>query len=151
VFVNVETSVVNDFSGIEEIMRIKGRFDFGHDVQKVFAELFAHEFGASDAKSMLTGQRAFELKHKRGNFIGKLAEFLDVLFRTKIKHGPNVKKTCSGVAIIGGFETKRRHERLKARDVGGEVAGPDGDIFDSGNRFGTAFSAGDKWQACFSH
>ena len=43
-------------------MGIKGRFDFGHYVQQIFAELFTHEFSAGDADAVLTGERAFELE-----------------------------------------------------------------------------------------
>ena len=83
---------MNDFARVKEIMRVEGRFDFGHDVQKIFAELFAHEFGARHAHAMFARQRAFELQNQRGYLVRELAEFLKVLFR---ECRSSTGRTCS--------------------------------------------------------
>src|SRR5436190_4718872 len=56
VFIDMKTSVVDDLARVEEIVRIKRGFDFGHDRQKILADLFAHKFGSRDADAMFAGE-----------------------------------------------------------------------------------------------
>jgi hypothetical protein len=72
--------------------------------------LFAHEFGARHANAVLAGEGTFELKDERGNLVGELAKFLNVLFGAQIEDGSNVKQPGGGVAVLRSFETERRHD-----------------------------------------
>jgi hypothetical protein len=151
IFVDVKTSVMNDLAGIEHVVRVEGGFYLCHDVQKIFADLLADEFSASHADTMFAGEGTFELQNQCRDFVCKLAKFLNVLFDVKIEHGPDVKEAGSGVTVVGGFEMKRREDRLEARDISGQVLRADGHILDASDRFGIAFSASDEGQAGFAH
>jgi hypothetical protein len=68
----------------------------------------------------------------------------------QIEHRPDMEKTAGGMTVVTNFETKWLHDRIEARDIGWQLRGPDGGVFDKGNWFGGALTAGQEGKACLA-
>src|SRR5947208_15820229 len=84
--VDLMTTVAENFSRIENVLRIECTLDLAQDFKQFVAELVAHVFGARDADPVLGGERTFELPHQRGGLIGDLPEFSHVGSATSNEH-----------------------------------------------------------------
>src|ERR1041385_6164693 len=55
------------------------------------------------------------------------------------------------MSVIGGFQPKRRHNRLQPGNVSWQVFWPNGGILYSGDGFGVTFAASEKRKSSLSH
>src|SRR5689334_16360084 len=93
-----------NFSGIENVFRIKGVLDLAHHIQKRVAQLVAHVFGARYADTVLSRKRTSELPNKHGGLIGNQSILSQILRRVQIQDRPDVKQTAGGVAVVTRLE-----------------------------------------------
>src|SRR6185369_465708 len=85
-----------------------------------------------------------------GNLLREQSEFFEVRRRMKVEHGPDVEQSSGSMAIIRSLEAVARHERLQACDIRGQIARPNGRVFDPGNRLGVALAPGQQGKARFA-
>ena len=68
---------IDDFSGIEQILRIEGAFDLAECLIERRAEKFLIEVAARQPIAMLAGHGAIELQNQIGDRIGDGNHFVD--------------------------------------------------------------------------
>src|SRR5262245_26166149 len=119
IFVDVVAAVGNDFAGIEKVVGIESRFDFGHNAEQTFTNLLRHVFRSRDTDAMLAGEGAIELLNQRGELVAQLAEFFDIVVRVQIQNRANVEESGGSVAVVGSLKAERGHDGLQAANEGG--------------------------------
>src|SRR5215831_1554354 len=102
-------TIGENFSGIENVLRIEHSFDLAHYSEQLISELIWHKFSARDADTVLGGKRAFELAHQCGGLIGNLPKLFQVVCIVQIEHGTDVQKSTGRVTVITRLQPERCH------------------------------------------
>ena len=132
--IHLESPVADDFSGIEQMMRVERVLDLRHQAhQQLRPQRVAPpgNFRARDAHAVFGGNRPAKLLHQRRNFRRDVPEFFHVLARMQVEQGPHVQQARARMAVIRRFQPHPLHHRLQRVHIGGQLLRPHRRVFDA--------------------
>lgn len=105
---------VNDLSGIEDIVGIKGLFQHAHEIEGVLAMLPDHELLFMQSNSMFARTGSVRINRLRDKLVVQLLGLLPFTFTVGIKQHQHMKITIAHMTHDRAWKTNLR-ERLSCR------------------------------------
>ncbi len=139
----------HDLVGIEAVIRIEQRLDFGEGLIQTRPVLPRDPFAAAQAVAMLAGIRALVFAHQCRRFFGNGAHF-DRAVAPHIENRPHVQCADTRMRIPGAFRSVTMEHFGQAARVFRQMFERHRAIFDEGDRLAVALHAHHDVQAGFT-
>ena len=140
------------FPGLKRLFGVEGVFDLPHQRGTVPGRSGPGEIRCGRCpRRVPPAMRAFELRDQRGDLIGDLPEFFQVVRAMQIQHGADVQQPAGRVAVKRRLDADPRHQLLQPGNIGGQILRAHRRVFDEARGLRIAFAAGEQGEAGFAH
>ena len=128
--------VADDFSGIQEVLRVEGVFDLTKDLNQL-AILPAEELGSDQAATLSARDRSTGIDHQVVNGAGERIELTAVAWIPEVEKWPHAKAAVARVGVERPRDVLLLQKPLDSQQGIGKPIGGHGNVVDERDRTGT--------------